>query len=149
MLLIGGAAAATWFAPLRTTENLDLIGLAGTQAERFALMNLAVDAGLPVEAVNSAADFFVRKIADWREQLVVLHRGARGTIYRPTATLFLLLKIGRLSETDLDDCLRLLDHCRATGEPVDRPRVRAALNALTDEVLAERRERLRASLDEA
>lgn len=146
-LLIGGAAAAAWFSPTRTTEDLDLIGLAGSQAERFALMNLAADAGLPVEAVNSAADFFVRKIADWREHLVVLHRGPRSTIYRPTATLFLLLKIGRLSETDLDDCVRLLDHCRATGEPVDRPRVLVALDALADDALVERRRVLRASLD--
>jgi len=61
-LLIGGAAAATWFAVARTTEDVDLVGLAGTSAERLALMELASSAGLPVEAVNSAADFFVRKI---------------------------------------------------------------------------------------
>jgi hypothetical protein len=131
-LLIGGGAAATWFAPSRTTEDVDLIGLAGTQDERFALMQLAVDASLPVEAVNSAADFFVRKVAGWRDELVPLHRGARATIYRPSATLFLLLKINRLSEVDFADCLALDEHRRAHGDALDLERVLQALRALPD-----------------
>ncbi len=129
-LLIGGGAAAAWFAPSRTTEDVDLIGLAGTQDERFALMQLAVEASIPVEAVNSAADFFVRKIVGWRDELVLLHRGPAATIHRPSATLFLLLKINRLSEIDLDDCLALDAHCRDRAEPVDRDRVLGALGAL-------------------
>jgi len=94
-LLIGGAAAAAWFSFARTTEDVALVGLAGTSDQRFALMNLASTAGLPVEAVNSAGDFFVRRIDGWRDELVVLMRGPRATIYRPSATLFLLLKIER------------------------------------------------------
>jgi hypothetical protein len=125
-LLVGGGAAAAWFAPARTTEDIALIGLGGTQAERFALMDLAAAAQLPIEAVNSAADFFVRRIADWREHLVALHRGARATIYRPDATLFLLLKIQRLSEIDLEDCTALIER----GDPIDRDRVRRAIEAL-------------------
>jgi len=144
-LLVGGGAAAAWFSPSRTTEDVDLIGLGGTQAERFALMDLAVAASLPVEAVNSAADFFVRRVEGWRDRLVVLHRGARGTIYRPDATLFLLLKIGRLSEVDLADCLALIDH----GDPIERERVQSAIDALAatdDEDAAARRTRLCAAL---
>ncbi len=140
-LLIGGAAAAAWFRDDRVTEDVDLIGMAGTQSERFALMELASEAGLPVEAVNSAADFFVRKILDWREQLVPLLAG-RATIYRPNATLFLLLKVERLSESDLDDCTRLVAHCAATGEEIDAGRVRdrlAALPATQDAALEARR----------
>jgi len=134
-LLIGGAAAATWFAVARTTEDVDLVGLAGTSAERLALMNLAIEAGLPVEAVNSAGDFFVRRIDGWRDELVPLVRGPRATIYRPNATLFLLLKIERLSAVDLDDCIALVAHCVETGEAVDRERVLARLSSLpvTDE----------------
>ena len=37
-LLVGGAAAAMWFAEARTTEDIDLVGLAGTADERYALM---------------------------------------------------------------------------------------------------------------
>jgi hypothetical protein len=111
-LLIGGAAAAAWFAVGRTTEDVDLVGLAGTSAERLALMNLASSAGLPIEAVNSAADFFVRKIDGWRDELVPLVQGRAPR------------------SIDLDDCIALLDHCATTGELVDRARVLARLASL-------------------
>jgi hypothetical protein len=145
-LLIGGAAAATWFAPVRTTEDIDLIGLGGSQAERFALMDLAASAAIPIEAVNSAADFYLRRIADWRDQLVPLHQGPNATVYRPSATLFILLKLTRLSAVDLDDCLALVAHCEQSGEGIDHPRIRARIDALPsteDAALAERRTRLR------
>jgi hypothetical protein len=148
-LLIGGAAAAAWFAPVRTTEDIDLIGLGGLQAERFALMELAASAAIPIEAVNTAADFFVRRIEDWRDQLVLLHRGASATIYRPSATLFILLKLTRLSAVDLDDCLALVEHCEESGEGIDRARIRARIDALPpteDASLADRRARLRDAL---
>ena len=148
-LLVGGAAAACWFAPERTTEDLDLIGFGGSQAERFALMELAADAAIPIEAVNSAADFFVRKIPDWRDQLVELHRGPGATIFRPNATLFVLLKLGRLTETDLSDCTLLVEHLAGSGEAIDRDRVLAALDALpetTASALVERRARLRTAV---
>lgn len=147
-LLVGGAAAAAWFSNERTTEDIDLVGLTGTSAERLALMNLATSVGLPVEVVNSAADFFVRKIDGWRSELVLLVRGPRAAIYRPSATLFLLLKIERLTATDLDDCIALLDHCAATGESVDRERVLSRLVALPAATDTGRQGR-RAKLEEA
>jgi hypothetical protein len=140
-LLIGGAAAAAWFSVSRTTEDVDLVGLAGTSAERLALMNLASSAGIPIEAVNSAADFFVRKIEGWRGELVPLVRGPHATIYRPSATLFLLLKIERLTATDLEDCIALLDHCTSTGEVVDLTRVLSRLTSLPATPDAGRQER--------
>jgi hypothetical protein len=149
-LLIGGAAAAAWFAPVRTTEDIDLVGLGGSQAERLALMDLAAAAAIPIEAVNSAADFYLRRIGDWRDQLVLLHQGPSATIYRPTATLFILLKLSRLSAVDLEDCLALVEHCGSSGEAIDRARIIPRLDALPptpDVALAERRARLRAALD--
>ncbi|MEO8551616.1 MAG: hypothetical protein ABI678_16675 [Kofleriaceae bacterium] len=140
-LLIGGAVAAAWFSPGRTTEDIDLVGLAGTADERMALMELAAGQGLPVEAVNSAADFFVRRIPGWRLELVPFVTGARATIFRPSATLFLLLKIARLSSSDLEDCLGLL----ALAERIDRTRVIAQLATLAptdDDPLRARREAL-------
>lgn len=148
-LVVGGAAAAAWFSPSRTTEDIDLISLAGTQEARLALMELAADVAIPIEAVNSAADFFVRRIAGWRDQLVELRRGSSAVIYRPSATLFLLLKLERLSEADLDDCLMMLSHCARTGEPVEVERVVARLDSLsaTDELqLSRRRAQLRDAL---
>ena len=150
-LLIGGAAAAAWFSPSRTTEDIDLISLAGTQEARLALMELAADSSLPIEAVNSAADFFVRRIEGWRDHLVELMRGKTAIIYRPSATLFLLLKLERLSAEDLGDCLAVISHCATTGEPIATERVRTRLDALavtSDPDLAERRARLRDTLAE-
>jgi hypothetical protein len=62
-------------------------------------------------------------------------------VYRPTATLFLLLKVHRLDERDLEDCRALI----ATGEPFDRARIRAVVEALpppADAVIAARRAEL-------
>ena len=148
-LLVGGALAGVWFSPERMTEDVDLIGLAGTNAERLALMDLANTLGLPIEAVNSAADYFVRKTPGWREELEVLRRTERLTILRPTPTFFVVLKLGRLTEQDLDDCLRLLDFAVRDGLTVDRGRLRAAIDALpatSDEPLRARRSALREAL---
>ncbi len=147
-LLVGGAAAAMWFSPGRMTEDIDLIGSEGTNAERLRLMEVADAEGLPVEVVNSAADYFIRRDPAWNREMVLLREGS-ARIFRPTATMFLLFKIGRLGETDLDDCLALLAWCEAHGEPVDRGRVAAALAALSqtiDTARAERRQQLATAL---
>lgn len=148
-LLVGGAAAAIWFSPDRTTEDIDLVGSDGTNAERLRLMEIADAEGLPVEAVNSAADFFVRRIPNWNSEVIELRRGASAKIFRPTATMYMLFKISRLGEQDLDDCLALLAWCASHDEVVDRSRVRAALGSLPptpDMGLAERRQQLVAAL---
>jgi hypothetical protein len=146
-LLIGGALVALWLEPDRTTEDIDLIGLRGEPSERYALLDFAARSGLPIESINSAADFFVQRIPGWREQVEVLLVGARGRILRPTPTLFLLLKIGRLSERDLADCLAAVA-AAGPDAPLDPVRVKAALAALppADPAAAERRTRLLAVL---
>ena len=146
----GVGRVALWLEPRRVTEDIDLVGLHGTAEERFALMHLAHSLGIPVEAVNSAADFFVRRIDGWREQLEVFRTGARATVYRPTATLFVLLKMRRLSERDLADCRAALARAAADGATVDRSRLLAALDGLdaaTGEGLAPRRAELRTLIE--
>jgi hypothetical protein len=148
-LLIGGGLVALWLEPRRLTEDIDLIGLPGSAADRLALLGLANDLGLPVEALNSAADFFVHRITDWRAHLVLFRSGATGRVFRPSATLFLLLKLARLSEQDLADCLSLLDPARAEASGIDLERVLAAMAALppaADPQAASRRDRLRQAL---
>lgn len=144
-LLIGGALVALWLEPRRITEDLDLIGIEGHADERYRLMLFAESLQLPVEAVNSAADFFVRRIPGWEKEIELFRAGTQGKIYRPSPTLFLLLKMGRLSEEDLADCEALLERCRAEALPVDTARVLTALDALprADGELAARRARLR------
>jgi predicted nucleotidyltransferase len=148
-LLIGGALVALWLDGRRVTEDVDLVGLEETGATRLGLLSVASTLGLPVEALNSAADFFVAQIPDWREHLVVFRTGRSGRIFRPTPTLFLLLKLRRLSSRDLDDCLELLARARREGLSVDVNRVRRAVDALQtadDAALIVRRQRLIAAL---
>lgn len=147
-LLIGGALVSLWLSPRRVTEDIDLIGLSGTSNERLRLMELAEQLGLPVEALNSAADFFVFRIPDWRNQIDIFMSGPRTRIHRPTPTLFLLLKIGRLSQQDLDDCTALLDRARAEGWALDRNRVLSAIDGLVaaETETVERRRILRDAL---
>lgn len=151
-LLIGGALVALWFDSRRVTEDVDLIGIGGTGADRLALLGLAVDLGLPVEALNSAADYFVSRIPGWRSDIELFRTGRAGRVFRPSPTLFLLLKLPRLSTRDLQDCLELLGRCARDGLTVDRPRVVVRLAALppaNDAPLADRRRQLRAAIDRA
>lgn len=148
-LLVGGAAAATWFLPGRVTEDVDLVSLRGSQEDRLALLALAERLGLSPEAFNSAADFFVHRIVDWTAEMEPLRQGRGARIHRPSVTLFILLKLGRLSEVDLDDCLALLRFAQDAGGSWDRERVKAALDVLppsTDVALVERRRALRGAL---
>jgi hypothetical protein len=141
-VLAGGAAAAVWFSPTRTTQDVDLIKDELGDKDRLRLLEVAEAEGLPFETVNSAADFVLRRIPGWMENAVLLRKGTSARIFRPSATVFLLSKIGRLGEQDLADCLALLEWCERHTESVDRVRVMAALSALratTDVALAERR----------
>lgn len=127
-LLVGGGLVAIWLEPRRVTEDLDLIGLAGGNEQRWQLMELAESVGLPIEAVNSAAEYFVRRIDGWQDELTLLSESPTARLFRPTPTLFLLLKIARLSTQDLEDCRALLGSPEAGS--LDRERVLAALAVL-------------------
>ncbi|MBI4703232.1 MAG: hypothetical protein HY744_19115 [Deltaproteobacteria bacterium] len=100
-LLVGGAFVALCYRPERETEDMDIFALDGAGAARLELLQLAADLGLPVESLNSAADFFVQRIAGWRSQTEPLTSGARGRVLRPPPPLFLLTKLARLSEQAL------------------------------------------------
>lgn len=149
-LLVGGALAALWLEPRRVTEDIDVIGLGDRPGARLQLMELVASLGLPIESVNSAADFFVQRIDGWERELEVFRTGARGRILRPTPTLFLLLKLRRLSERDLDDCLAAIRHARREGLPLGVARIRGELLSLPpaqEDALAGRRSRLLTALE--
>lgn len=148
-LLLGGALVALWLDNRRTTMDVDLVGMEGTLEERYALMRLAAELGLAPEALNSASDFFLHQVPDWRREIEVWKRGAAGTIWRPTPTLLILLKSGRLSEQDLADCEAAIERARIEGHPLDRARLRPWLDSLppASGALARRRERLRSLVE--
>ncbi len=148
-LLVGGSLVALWIDTGRTTEDIDLVPVRGSKDARMALLGLAADLGLPVEALNSAADFFVERIPKWTDEIVVLRKGKRGTVYRPSPTLFLLLKIRRMSEEDLADCLGLLDKTAKEALPLDAARVLREMESLPaheERGVRGRRDRLRKRL---
>ena len=131
------------------TEDVDIVAIEGTGADRLSLLGLASDLGLPIEALNSAADFFVHRIGDWRTQVEPFRQGRSARIFRPSPTLFLLLKIRRLSGQDLDDCLALLARVANDHWPLDIARVAAVLDGAppaADSAVSERHARLRAAL---
>jgi hypothetical protein len=100
-LLVGGALVALWLDARRVTEDVDLVGIAGTGADRLALLGLATDLGLPVEALNSAADYFVYRIPDWREHLPLLRTGKAGRIFRPSAIRSALAELRPVEDAEL------------------------------------------------
>ena len=148
-LLLGGALVSVWLDARRATEDVDVVGLGGTLAERYALLRLAGELGLPVESLNSAADFFLEQIPGWRDELEIWRRGNAGTVWRPSATLLVLLKSGRLSEQDLTDCASAIRRARADHLRLDTQRLLRHLESLPaaeDPALAARRARLHALL---
>jgi hypothetical protein len=53
--------SAVCFSPHRVTEDIDLVPLGGADSRRYELMDFALAQGLPLAAVNSAADVFLRR----------------------------------------------------------------------------------------
>ncbi|MEQ8765586.1 MAG: DUF6036 family nucleotidyltransferase [Planctomycetota bacterium] len=148
-LLVGGAAVALWYQESRSTEGVDLVEPSEAPSHRLELLKTAAALDLPIEALNSAADFFVRIVQRWDEDIVLLRSGARGRLFRPSPTNFLIMKLARLSEQDLEDCRALLSSTEVAG-PLDRKRVLEALAALPeagDVSLDERRQELRRLID--
>lgn len=103
-VIIGGTVLPLVGVEHRHTVDIDMLPLksAGNQAS-LALMELAESLGLPVEAINSAGLFFLRKIKDWEERLVLHAESKKCRIYRPNFDLYLELKLARFSEADEAD----------------------------------------------
>jgi hypothetical protein len=128
-ILIGGTVLPVLGVNHRVTTDIDLIGLSNPdQGQTLALMSLAEELGLPVESVNQAGAYFLEKIEDFRNRKVLLHRGKKASIFRPDATLFILLKIKRMSESDMADCLEWIKKMKKEREQFDLPVIRKAIS---------------------
>lgn len=109
-VLLGGSVLPLLGKEVRVTLDIDLAGpKTATQSETLILMDLAEELGLPPEAINTAGAFFLHRIPFWKDHLVLIGEGKNGNLYRPDLWLFIRLKIARLSESDLSDCLILLN----------------------------------------
>jgi len=147
-VLIGGTVLPLLGVKKRITLDIDICGsLSSTQSDSLRLMEIALELGLPVEAINQAGSHFLHRIKDYSKHLVELHRGKKARIYRPDATLFLLLKIGRMSETDVSDCLDFLKITKKSDH-LDLKRVMGALQkAIKEERAVARKTRLHQLLE--
>ena len=74
-----------------------------------------------------AGAFFLHEIDGWRSGLIEVHRGPTATVCVPSPTVFVLSKLERLSESDLDDCRAMIRWARAIGAALDLARLRAAI----------------------
>ncbi|MEN9723149.1 MAG: hypothetical protein RJB38_1135 [Pseudomonadota bacterium] len=145
-LLIGGTLLPAIGVETRPTVDVDLVSLEKASNEQnLKLMELAESLQLPVETINQAAGYFLQKIGYTQNELILLIQGSRATIYRPSLTLFWKLKIGRLSESDLSDCLEYLKYTRNQGESIDAPGLMTVLDQALQACLSEsdRAERLK------
>jgi hypothetical protein len=106
-LLTGGALIQLQADAARATEDVDLVAISHETLSPVAAQNelfkAAIRSGLGPESVNSAAGFFVAQVPGWQNHLIEIQSGACGTIYRPSLTLFTILKLGRGTEVDLLD----------------------------------------------
>lgn len=128
-ILVGGTLLPALGIDHRVTTDIELVPIrAAGNSSSLQLMALAEKHGLPVESVNPAAAYFLEKIADYRDSLVLLVEGKKARIFRPNGTLFLRMKMARMSESDLLDCLEWLKWAKREKEPLDLKKLRSELD---------------------
>ncbi len=109
-LVIGGSLLAMINSEYRVTSDIDICPIDEmTNEKRLHLMDIADQLELPIEAINPAADFFVRQIPNWKSSIVLMKKGKKGQLYRPDIELYFNLKFSRLSESDVEDCILFLN----------------------------------------
>ncbi len=130
-VLIGGALIQFLEIHERTTMDIDIVPLSQSRAneQTLNLMKLAENLQLPVEVINISAAFFLFKIKSYKDNLQVLYKGKKGVVYGPNLELFLRLKLNRLSETDLDDCLSYLQYTKKKKNVFSKKKIEAIIRA--------------------
>jgi hypothetical protein len=114
-IILGGSVMVLLGVNERFTVDIDLAGPKNaTQADTLKLMTIAEKIGLAPEAINQAGAFFLSRIPRWEDNLVPILKTKHFSLSRPNSFLFLQLKIARLSESDLGDCLNMLKIERLT-----------------------------------
>lgn len=134
-ILIGGSVLPWLEVSFRHTEDIDIVGpKSSTQEDSLCIMEIAQELGLPIEAINQAASFFFYRISNWEKNLMLIHKGSKASIFRPDATLYILLKLGRFNESDFEDCLNMLTFAKKQKESLEKSRI---LKILKDQIKKE------------
>lgn len=116
-VLMGGTVLPLLKIEHRVTTDIDFVGLSKpTQEETLKLMEISEKLGLPIESINQAAAYFLFKIPNFKQHLVILERTQKTTVYRPDMILYVELKLPRLSESDLMDCIEYIKFSKSNKE---------------------------------
>ena len=139
-VLMGGTVLPLLGIDYRSTVDIDIVAVKDEEKKRsqsVKLMEIAEKLKLPVESINQAGEYFLHKIPCYERCLIPLHKGKNATIYRPNLELYIRLKIDRISESDLNDCLEYLNYTKKNKEKISVKIVgyidRAVLTASSDE----------------
>lgn len=145
---MGGTLLPAVGIDIRATIDIDFVGLGSKEkSQNLEIMNLAQDLGLSIESINQSAEFFLKQVGHTDRDLIPLlegkQAGRRCTIFRPSALLYLKLKIARLSESDLQDAIHYFQYCVKTGDSIDRSAIKSILaRELAKEASEERKRSL-------
>lgn len=133
-VIIGGALLAILNADSRATADIDMCPVGEmTNQMRLQLMDLALNAGLPVEAINPSADFFLRQIPNWKSALIPFKKGKMGLIYRPSLELYLKLKLNRGTDSDIQDCVSFIKWHKENSLAIDQEKTTEVLSHYSDQ----------------
>lgn len=128
-VLIGGSLLAVINAESRSTSDIDLCSIDELSNEkRISLMKLAEQAGLSIESINPAADYFLKQIPNWKNSLVILQSGLKGNLYRPSLELYISLKLARATDTDIKDCISFLKWHLKNNINFDQEKIKQTLS---------------------
>ncbi len=111
-IIIGGTVLPLIGIDYRVTVDIDIINLEmeNSTKETIVLMEIAESLNLPVETINQAGAYFLSKIDDVKEHLVLIEESKKCKIFRPDVYLFIKLKTDRLSAVDLEDCKMMISN---------------------------------------
>lgn len=107
-VLLGGSVLPAMGAHHRDTVDIDFMPIGDLSIQdQLRLFEVSEEIGLPIEAINSAASIFLHRIKNFKSELVPLAQSKQLTIYRPSLKLLIQLKMNRLSDSDLQDCIKM------------------------------------------
>lgn len=117
-VIIGGSLLPLLGIDHRVTVDIDMISIQknNSNAQSIKLMEIAENLGFPVETINQAGAYFLSKIPQYQKHLILFQVSKKCRIFRPDVYLFLKLKISRMSQSDLDDCLAFVKKNRKEFE---------------------------------
>ncbi|OFZ15982.1 MAG: hypothetical protein A2Z20_03190 [Bdellovibrionales bacterium RBG_16_40_8] len=130
---MGGALLPALGLEVRSTVDIDLVGCGKKEmGQTLEIMKIAEDLGLPIDTINQAATYFLNKVGYKKNDLILLYKGRKAKIYRPSLELYWKLKLNRLSETDAKDCYHYFNYCLENNDLFDKRKFLKRLNLLIE-----------------